>query len=435
MAYKLSDTWQSQTILSKSSTSTRGYYTYLFDFGILGNDTFTRYMSKQNANTQTTDIQQNFTGDFKLANLRNRLVAGIDYYNATETSNNSAYAFYGNITPEGGTNPDDPFTPEVETGSFPLSTAGADAALESQGVGNNKSKTHIYSAYISDVLNITPAFSAMAGLRLDYFDNEGDLANPDDDFDQTAFSPKFGLVYQPIPDKLSVFANYQNGFTNIAPQLVGDPNAGPQTLMTFDPEQANQLEFGLKTDLFNGRLNSVISYYDINVKDRLIPGNTPFSQVQGGGVESKGFEMEVNANPLNGLDIRAGYSYNESTVIKGVPSSSFAEEGKRPAEAGPKNIFNAWASYRFDHGVLEGFRLGLGVNGASERAIIDSSDLGKFTVPGYTIVNASLFYEADKYRIGLKLDNALNKEYYKGWTTINPQMPRALFANVTYNFN
>jgi iron complex outermembrane receptor protein len=435
MAYKLSDTWQSQTILSKSSTSTRGYYTYLFDFGILGNDTFTRYMSKQNANTQTTDIQQNFTGDFKLANLRNRLVAGIDYYNATETSNNSAYAFYGNITPEGGTNPDDPFTPEVETGSFPLSTAGADAALESQGVGNNKSKTHIYSAYISDVLNITPAFSAMAGLRLDYFDNEGDLANPDDDFDQTAFSPKFGLVYQPIPDKLSVFANYQNGFTNIAPQLVGDPNAGPQTLMTFDPEQANQLEFGLKTDLFNGRLNSVISYYDINVKDRLIPGNTPFSQVQGGGVESKGFEMEVNANPLNGLDIRAGYSYNESTVIKGVPSSSFAEEGKRPAEAGPKNIFNAWASYRFDHGVLEGFGLGLGVNGASERAIIDSSDLGKFTVPGYTIVNASLFYEADKYRIGLKLDNALNKEYYKGWTTINPQMPRALFANVTYNFN
>ena len=34
--YKLSDTWQSQTLLSKSSTSTKGYYSYLYDYGILG---------------------------------------------------------------------------------------------------------------------------------------------------------------------------------------------------------------------------------------------------------------------------------------------------------------------------------------------------------------------------------------------------------------
>src|SRR5690606_31217142 len=31
MDYKLSDIWQLQTLLSKSSTSTQGYYSYLFD--------------------------------------------------------------------------------------------------------------------------------------------------------------------------------------------------------------------------------------------------------------------------------------------------------------------------------------------------------------------------------------------------------------------
>ena len=434
MDYKLSDTWQSQTILSKSSTSTQGYYTYLFDYLILGDNVYTRFLSKQDANSQTTDIQQNFTGDFKLGTFRNRIVAGMDYYTTTQTDNSTGYAFYGNVTPDGGTSADDPFTPEVEEGSFPLSTAGADAALASQPVNNLKSRTNTYSAYISDVLNITPSLSAMAGLRVDHFDNEGDVTTADDDFDQTALSPKFGLMYQPIMDKLSVFANYQNGFTNVAPQLVGDPDEGPQTLMTFDPEQANQFEFGIKTNLIKGRLNSVISYYDINVKNRVIPGNTPFTQVQGGEVESKGLEIEVNTNPVDGLNIRASYSYNDSKVIRGVASSSYAEEGKRPAEAGPKDTYNAWATYRLNSGSLEGFGLGMGINGASERAIFDSDVLGRFAVPAYTIANASLFYEADSYRISLKLDNAFNKEYYKGWTTLAPQMPRALYANFTYKF-
>ncbi|WP_209404517.1 TonB-dependent receptor [Pseudozobellia sp. WGM2] len=434
MDYKLSDTWQSQTILSKSSTSTSGYYSYLFDFLTLGDNTFTRYINKQNSNTQTTDIQQNFIGDFKLAGLRNRIVFGIDYYNATSTNNDTGYAFYGNVTPSGGSNGDNPFTAEVEEDAYSLSASAVDAALQNQPVSNIKSKKHIYSAYVSDVLNITPSLSAMAGLRLDFFDNEGDLSTTEDDFDQTAFAPKFGLLYQPILNKLSVFANYQNGFTNVAPQLVGDPSAGAQTLQTFDPEQANQIELGFKTNFFNGRLNSVVSYYDINVKDRVIPGETPFSQVQGGEVRSKGFEIEVNANPIKGLNIRAGYSYNDSEVIEGLEFSSYAEEGRRPSDAGPKNLFNAWANYRFHTGNLEGFGLGIGANSASERAVYDSAVLGKFALPGYTIANASVFYEAAKYRIALKLDNALNEEYYKGWSTINPQMPRALYANFTYRF-
>ncbi|HET8737173.1 MAG TPA: TonB-dependent receptor [Pricia sp.] len=432
--YKLSDTWQSQTVLSKSSTSTKGYYTYLFDYLTLGNNTFSRLINHQNANTQTTDVQQNFIGDFKVGSLRNRVVIGLDYFNSTQTDNSTGYAFFGNITPSGGSSGDNPFTPDVEEAVFNLSAAAADAVLASQPVNNIKSKTHIYSAYISDVINITPALSFMAGLRLDHFDNEGDLSTEEDDFDQTALAPKLGLLYQPILNRLSVFANYQNGFTNVAPQLVGDPDAGQQTLQIFDPEQANQLEFGIKTNLFSGRLNSVISYYDIRVKDRVIPGNTPFTRIQGGEVESKGFEIEVNANPFRGLDLRAGYSNNQSEVLVGLPASSFAEEGKRPLEAGPETTYNAWALYRFPDGVLEGFGLGLGANGASERAITNSDATGRFAVPGYTIMNTALFYEAEKFRISLKLDNALNKEYYTGWSTITPQMPRTLYANYTYKF-
>lgn len=432
MDYKLSDSWQSQTLLSKSNTSTKGYYSYLFDYGILGNDTFTRFINKQNSNTQTTDIQQNFIGDFKIGNMRNRMVLGVDYFNATQTDNGTGYAFYGNITPEGGTNGDNPFTQEVEDDSYPLSTSGVDAVLASMGIGNIKSKYHIYSAYASDVINFTNTLSAMVGLRLDYFDNEGDLANPEDDFNQTTLSPKFGLLYQPIEDQLSVFANYQNGFTNVAPQLVGNPDEGPQTLKTFDPEEANQLEFGVKINLFNNKLNATVSYYNITVKDRVITDPaSPFNKIQGGEVVSKGFELELNANPISGLNIRASYSNNDSETTK---SDNLEILNRRPLEAGPETLYNFWANYEFQKGSFDGFGIGAGINGASERFAINYESTGEFILPSYTIANASVFYQANRYRIALKLNNAFNEEYYKGWTTINPQAPRSLYATVSYSF-
>ncbi|PVW15588.1 TonB-dependent receptor [Marixanthomonas spongiae] len=430
--YKLSETWQSQTILSKSSTSTDGYYSYLFDYGVFGGNAFTRLINKQNSRTNTTDIQQNFIGDFKLGTLRNRVVAGIDYYNSTVTDNSSGYAFYGNVRPNGQIINDNPFTAEVEEAPLPLTTAGVDAALASQPINNIKSKTHVYSAYVSDVLNITPTFSAMAGVRFDVFDNEGNLTNPDDDYDQSTFSPKFGLLYQPIADVISVFANYQNGFTNVAPALVGDPQQGAQTLKTFDPEQANQLEFGVKTNFFNNRLNATISYYDIKVTDKVITDpTTPFNKIQGGKVESKGFEIEVNANPVRGLNLKGGFSNNDSEITKTDNPILF---GTRPNEAGPETLYHLWANYEFQEGALDGFGLGAGFNGASERVTIDYGPGGQFILPAYTIANASVFYQANKYRIGLKLNNVFNKEYYKGWTTITPQTPRALYANFTYKF-
>jgi iron complex outermembrane receptor protein len=432
MDYKLSNNWRSQSLVSRSSTSTDGYYSYLFDFGILEGDTFTRFISDQSANTVTTDVQQNFTGNFELLNMRHRMVVGLDYFTSTESSQNTGFAFYGNVQPDGTVVNDDPFTTEVETDPFPLSSAGVDQALASQAVGNNKSQFEIYSMYVSDVIDITDRLSAMLGLRLDHFNNSGDVLNPDDDYEQTEFSPKAGLIFQPIKDQLSVFANYQNSFTNVAPQLVGNPENGPQTLQTFDPEQANQYEFGVKANLLGDRLNVILNYYDITVEDRVITDpDSPFNRIQGGEVVSRGFEAEVNANPINGLNIRGGFSFNDSETTQ---SDNLDILNRRPLEAGPETVYNFWSTYQFQNGGLKGFGLGAGFNGASERFAINYASTGEFILPSYTIANASLFYESKSYRVSLKLNNAFNETYFKGWTTITPQMPRQLLANFTYRF-
>lgn len=423
MDYKLNDKWRSQTLVSRSYTKTNGYYSYLYDYGVLEGTTFSRNLNKQNSSTNTTDFQQNFISDLKLGTIRNRLVIGVDYFQTATIDNSSGYAFFGNITADGSENGDNPFTAEVETTVYILSQPAVDEALRSQALNNIKTKSEVYSAYFSDVINFTPSLSAMLGLRLDHFS--------DDTYDQTTLSPKFGLVYQPILERLSVFANYQNGFTNVAPTIVSDSDGGNQHSKSFNPEQANQYEFGVKTNLFNGRLNAMLSYYNILVSDRVItdPYNLK-NKIQGGEVESKGLEIEINANPIEGLNIRAGYSKNKSETKK---ADNAILIGNRPLEAGPEDIYNFWANYEIPNGKLRGFGCGVGFNGTSER-VIYSGAVSSFTVPAYTIANASLFYNMDKFNIGVKLNNAFNKDYYKGWSTINPQQTRHLIAKFTYKF-
>ena len=433
MNYKLSDNWTSQTAFSRSNSKSDGYYSYLYegtqyttlDEGIALN----RYISKQNSETIATDIQQNFIGDFNLGSMRNRMVVGLDYLKTNVINNNSPYItngaiYIGNNLQEfneevlGITDPAN-FTDD----SGVLTQAGTDALLANGTINPSKTEQEIFSAYASDVINILPELSAMASLRIDRFSNA--------DHAQTALSPKFGVVYQPILNKVSLFANYMNGFSNVAP--VDEVTNGVTTNRALDPEHANQFEAGTKLNLLNGRLSATLSYYDIQVKDRALRVDvdaTNYFYTQDGTQESKGFEASFIANPVDGLNIVAGYSYNDSELTEGA--ADFV--GLRPESAGPQNLANLWASYQLTSGKFEGLGFGFGGNYASENKIFNRNLGGTFTLPEYTVVNASVFYGTPDFRISLKLDNIANKEYFKGWSTISPQNQRSLLANFTYNF-
>jgi iron complex outermembrane receptor protein len=433
MNYKLSDSWTSQTAFSRSNSKSDGYYSYLYegtqyttvDEGIVLN----RYISKQNSETIATDIQQNFIGDFNLGTMRNRMVIGLDYLKTNVINNNSAYVSNGGIYI--GNNLQE-FNEEVLGITDPanytddsgiLNQPGTDALLAGSPINPSTTEQEIFSAYASDVINILPELSAMASLRIDRFSNANHA--------QTALSPKFGVVYQPILNKVSVFANYMNGFSNVAP--VDEVTNGVTTNRALDPEHANQFEAGTKFNLLNGRLSATLSYYDIQVNDRALRIDvdaTNYFYTQDGTQESKGFEASFIANPIDGLNIIAGYSYNDSELTEGA--ADFV--GLRPESAGPQNLANLWASYQLTSGTLDGLGFGFGGNYASENKIFNRNLGGTFTIPEYTILNASVFYGTPDFRISLKLDNIANKEYFKGWSTISPQNQRSLLANFTYNF-
>ncbi len=448
MLYKLSDEWTSQTVISRGSAKSLGHYSYLYettrfyqgmeevegsvtnlDEGIV----LTRYINDQNSTTLTTDIQQNFVGDFEILGMRNRMVAGLDYFNRQVIDNSSGYVANGNIYIGDATLQNvnesvfgiyDPAAYITDNDSGVLSAAGTNALLANSNRNNNTTEENIYSAYVSDVLNFTPYLSLMASLRVDHFENE--------DNSQTALSPKFGLVYQPIDDKISIFANYMDGFTNVAPQEEGDPTAGATTTVTFDPERARQLEVGTKLSLLDNRIAATFSYYDIQVFNIVMEETgRPFYYVQDGERYSRGFEANFVANPFKGFNIIAGYSHNESELTVSDQTDFL---GRRPESAGPVDMANLWASYAFTSGNLRGFGFGFGGNYASENMIFNRQLGGVFTLPSYTVLNAGVFYNVQEYSINVKLNNLGNEEYYNGWSTINPQTPRNVMASFTYKF-
>lgn len=417
--YKLSNYWTSQTVLSKSSTKTNGYYQYLWDSA--NGDEFTRYISKADGTFYTTDIQQNFIGDFKIGNMRNRLVAGLDYYNSRLINGGSGWVANGTVSLVNGT----------DTGI--LTQVGTDALLTGSFAGNTEANQEIMSAYVSDVLNVTNKLSVMASLRLDYFDGKTSQYDGVETEGQVALSPKFGAVYQIVENKVSVFGNYMNGFQNVAPTTVADLDGSNPRTKEFDPEQANQFEVGLKTSLYKDIISASVSYYDIRVKDRVITDpNNINNSIQGGEVESKGVEVSIVANPIKGLNVIAGFSHNDAEVTKESPGDGYL--GLRPEEAGPETLVNFWANYTVTNGQLKGFGIGFGGNYASEYKTLNRANTGTFALPDYTVLNSALSYDNDKLNVSLKLNNMLNEKYYSGWSTVTPQRLRSITAGVTYKF-
>nr|WP_295865171.1 TonB-dependent receptor [uncultured Chitinophaga sp.] len=427
MTYRLSSQWSMQTNITSTNSYSDGpspYFYLLTDAEVKGdpnaigngyisrNDQFTN-----NSHDNVIELQHNFNSDFNIGRLRNRFVGGIDFFH------HKANQFFGGNT----------YDTIYAKGNIPtyrdFNRRNLDKVYDAQGLAFTypiNLITNTYSAYVSDVLNITDNLLVQAGLRIDYFDNKGNYNDVsgkyENGYTQAALSPKFGVVYQPLKDKVSLFANYQNGFTNKA---TANPNGRP-----FKPEQANQMEGGVKVSLLNDMITGTVSYYDIRVKDIIRPTNVPNVSVQDGTQYSKGVEVEVIAHPARGLDVVAGYAYNDSKFEK----TEAKLEGLRPATAGAPTVANLWVSYRIQQGAVKGLGFGVGGNYASDNKVVNDREVGYFYLPSYTVLNGSIFYENNRFRLGFKLNNITNKEYWIGYSTVNPQKTRNFSGSIAFKF-
>lgn len=419
--YKINNNIRSSTNINNSHSYSDGFGPY-FSVGLDTNNALT--VSRFDQGTRDSkknwfQIQQNFNFDYTFGNgMRNRTVAGFDYL---KTKDRSRF-IYLTVSGEGSFN-------------NPVAANGADYSdfngnvignlyANPSNIGNYNidADLNTYSGYISNVFTPVTGLNLVLGIRYESNDFKGGeiFEVPTPTYSQSAWSPKAGLVYEILKDKFSVFGNYQNSFKSngyYTFNAVGD-------LALADPERANQFEGGFKTNLINGKINATVSYYDIKAKNYLVTtgytSNNRAIQNQTGEIHSKGVELEVNAYLVKGFSLIGGIAYNDTTDLT---------TGLRPTTAGSYWLGNFNASYQFLDGDIKGLGFGIGGNYAS-----DNNVTGNFILPKYFVMNANAFYDAKKFRIGVKVDNFTNQHYWTGYSTANPQKLINALGTVTYKF-
>lgn len=407
--YMLNDHWTSTTSYGYSYSL---YDIYYIDVSISG-ETVNRGVGSARYDIDFTNIQQYVNGDFKIGGMRNRLVAGVDYLRDDEI-----YV--------GGYAPYDTFSYNVVTPY--ISKQSFETAIVNKPAWNGGFVNDRYSVYASNVLDITNHLHLMTSLRYEYSKEKSPSAtlpntnDPGSILNQGAWTPKLGLVYEVLPNQLSLFGNYMGGTKNVSSFLVDD-GTGNGKLQKASPERARQWEVGVKSSLYQDKLSIMASYFDIQVDNKLRtdPSNQEFS-LQDGTQAHKGFEAELFANPTGGLDMMLGYANLDATFLNGT------DEGKHVPYT-PKNTINYWISYTLTHGKAEGLGIGFGGNYRGD-SFLSSDNI--ITIPSVHTLNASVFYDQLKYRIALKADNLTDEIYWGDY--FNAQSPRTIKASLSFKF-
>jgi iron complex outermembrane receptor protein len=399
-----------------------------------------------NRNLQRSEVRDNYLlqqvdlkGTFNTGKINHQLLTGID--SERYKTNTTAYLgfsnsnlFYGNPAhPEG--------IPYYDTVNI-----FQDYNPANEVVVNDLSKSTLTAVpvsrvgiYAQDLVSFTKYLKVLAGVRYTYQDTETLIhryvTNEDDApvnaYDE-AFSPRFGLILQ-LTENHSIFATYSNSFqTNTGTDING---------AALEPSIIDQYEVGIKNKFFKDRLFANVTAYQITnsnlAQTSLENGNTNSNIKElAGETRTQGIELDLSANPVKGLSILAGYSFNETKYIQ---SNTYVEGSE--LRYNPKHTANLSANYKFESGKFKGLNVGLintyfGDRYAGRSTTAANPNYRLIALEGFYQMDATLGYEWNKFAIRTKLSNIFNELAYNihDDNSLNPIAPRSISASVNYIF-
>ena len=397
----------------------------------------------QNKNVEKiVSNQASLQGNFNTGKVKHQFFTGLDFENAYT----DAYTFVFSPATYGTGNVFD-FENFDQGGAIP-------DARNSKIV---KTDTKRFGVYAQDLISITDKIKVLAGLRwswqeaqadtYDYPTTGGEVLTEGAKRKDQAFTPKAGLVYQPVTS-VSLFASYANSFT---------PNTG--TTVNGDALEASiidQFELGVKKEFLEGKLTSNVTLYQI-VNSNLAQTaefkangtlNTDTSiKVLSGETTSKGVEVDITAKPVEGLNIIAGYSYNDMRYTKTSGTNGSFIVGDRVVRT-PATTANLSFFYTLQGGKLKGVSFGALANyvgdrfgGWNDNYVVSNTGVVTFTdreipINGYTTIDLSVGYTWKKISVLCKLSNITNELNYTLHEnySVNPIAPRQVLGSIKYKF-
>ena len=275
---------------------------------------------------------------------------------------------------------------------------------------------------VQDQVTIADNLKLLLSGRFDLFSqtNEDILTDTETSQSGSAFSPRVGIVYQPI-EPISLYANYSRSFQPAIGRAFDDS--------TFEPTRGTQFEVGVKADV-NDRLSTTLALYDITHSNVLTddPENLGFS-VQTGKQRSQGIELSLAGEILPGWNVFASYAYNDARVTE----DNVISVGNRVERTTP-HAASLWTTYQIQQGELQGLGFGLGLFFVGDRA--GDAD-NTFEVPSYLTTDAAIFFERNGLRAALNFKNLFNVDYFENAFNrlrVHPGAPFTVQGTISWQF-
>ncbi|WP_345948176.1 TonB-dependent receptor [Mucilaginibacter sp. PAMB04274] len=444
LTHRFNDVWKINVIGAYQSYF-RNYFGAERPQAATANGVSPRALTRSQSQEYTYNQQINLTGSAKTGSIKHNLLFGADadqsrttsygfkYGDAANSPTAFSYANFNILNPATyQTTLDKPYTRIYQNTVTPVYRMGA---------------------FVQDLIGLTDKFKLLAGIR--YTWQKQPRANTYNEDTQAttlanngigkakvdkAFSPKVGLIYQPLTTT-SVYASYANNFTSNSGVDVSGAPLGPSIL--------DQYEVGVKNDLLNGRLSvNVTAYRIINNRfaqtaqfqaDGITPNSDTNVKEFSGKTSSDGVELDITGKLSSNVYFLAGYAYNFIRYTSTLPNG--ITEGERIVGSVPHTA-NGTVFYTFKNGNIKGLKLGLSgyYTGARNSGFNTLKTGASRGVPvhlnGYTTFDVSAGYTIKKVSLLAKVSNLTNELNYLVHEnySVNPIPPRMLSATASYRF-
>ena len=278
------------------------------------------------------------------------------------------------------------------------------------------------------------------------------LGNTVPSYNLSDTAKSLGVTIKPVK-ALSFFY----GYNTTGGTMPGSLSAGnnPPSLRVASGKQN---EYGVKTNLANGRITASVSYFDIVQQNYPVPNSDYYTLVAQGRFEeaaalpnplylslaSKGWEFEGSYSLSHNLTLLANYTAYKirqpvtDVRVRGVPDRAGA----------------FYIDYRFTDGPLHGFGINLGVDYKSDVAGDNATGYTtskplpsggtdfvpaqpSFKIAGRTLANLGFSYRAKSWTARVTITNLFDKDYIAAALSRTSAFigePRAVKGSVTYSF-
>ncbi|MBW4693417.1 MAG: TonB-dependent siderophore receptor [Lyngbya sp. HA4199-MV5] len=351
-------------------------------------------------------LQTDLIGDFNTGSVAHQLLAGLELRRRNQADNGIEGVYEGSL---------DIFNPVYGLPRIPDPDVFFEQTNDTIGI------------YLQDQVTLRSNLKLLVGGRYDFIwydtkfiadtsiDSDPDRTN----FYDGAFSPRVGIVYQPI-EPISLYASYSRSFS--------PNNSRTANGEALEPSRGTQFEVGVKAELFDKRLSATLAAYDITKTN--IPTTDPNDEqfsIAVGEVKSRGIDLDIAGEISPGWKVIASAYLNDAFVSE----DNNLPEGRRLTNA-PTHGASLWTTYEFQRGGLKGFGFGGGLFFVGDRtANIDDP----LILPSYVRFDAALFYKWNNGRVALNFKNLGNVKYYESNDfLVFPQAPFTVQGTVSVSF-